>query len=74
MSRYLHRKKQNVFRVLWRTYIRHALIPIIFIELALITTYLVTNYRPCRVLCWLKWTPYSGQWFKLLPEMMRSSL
>jgi signal transduction histidine kinase len=44
MSRSSQREEQNVFRVLWRTYIRHALIPIIFIELALITAYLVTNY------------------------------
>ncbi|GAA0784297.1 sensor histidine kinase [Marinobacterium sediminicola] len=37
-------KGKSVFRVLWGTYIRNALIPIIFIELALIVAYLVTNY------------------------------
>ncbi|SEA83169.1 sensor histidine kinase [Marinobacterium iners] len=36
--------EQNVFRVLWSTYIRNALVPIIFIELALIAAYLATNY------------------------------
>ncbi|MBV1790427.1 hypothetical protein KQ940_20405 [Marinobacterium sp. D7] len=36
--------RQSVFSVLWGTYIRNALIPIIFIELALIGAYLVTNY------------------------------
>lgn len=35
---------KSVFRVLWGTYIRNALIPIVFIELALIVAYLATNY------------------------------
>lgn len=37
-------QEKSVFRVLWGTYIRNALIPIIFIELALIAAYLATNY------------------------------
>lgn len=39
-----HSNRQSVFSVLWGAYIRNALIPIIFIELALIATYLATNY------------------------------
>ncbi len=37
-------QEKSVFRVLWGTYIRNALIPIVFIELALIVAYLATNY------------------------------
>ncbi len=37
-------KRTTVFSVLWNTYIRNALIPIIVIELALIGAYLATNY------------------------------
>lgn len=44
MSRRTVKHGQNVFRVLWGTYIRNALIPIVFIELALIAAYLITNY------------------------------
>lgn len=44
MSTQQSTREQNVFRVLWSTYIRNALIPIIFIELALIAAYLATNY------------------------------
>lgn len=44
MSRYTAKRQQNVFRVLWLTYIRNALIPIVIIEMALIAAYLVTNY------------------------------
>lgn len=44
MSSSERQRDQNVFRVLWSTYIRNALIPIIFIELALIAAYLATNY------------------------------
>ena len=44
MSAQQSTREHNVFRVLWNTYIRNALIPIIFIELALIAAYLATNY------------------------------
>ncbi|MBR9882443.1 MAG: hypothetical protein GYB21_01780 [Oceanospirillales bacterium] len=37
-------RRQSVFSVLWGTYIRNALIPIILIEVALIAAYLATNY------------------------------
>ncbi len=39
-----HDRGKSVFRVLWGTYIRNALIPIVVIELALIIAYLATNY------------------------------
>ncbi len=44
MVKHSRGQEKSVFRVLWGTYIRNALIPIVFIELALIVAYLATNY------------------------------